>query len=144
MGTIKASDIFKIEKLTDYKLHLATNNGDENPLDVFLRSRDEWKGWNEWKGEKNDFTRQYVFSVIKIYNEPDKWLFGGVFKIEERLENGYKIALQDDTKELIGRLVVDFHRYQGLLGRAFNLENHFDNFVVSEIRKTVYDSVRVK
>ncbi|MEI6752195.1 MAG: hypothetical protein WCK78_03415 [Paludibacter sp.] len=144
MEAIKASSILKIDEISNYKLHLACYNGEKQPLDVYVNNWVEWVGWNEYKGERNDFSRQYIFSLIQIYNDNDKWLFGGVFKVKERTENAYIIELQNDYKEMIGRLIIDFHRYQGLLGRAFNLENHYENFVVSEILKSKYGTHNIK
>ena len=44
-----------------YKLHLAAYNGEEQPLDVFARDKEEWQGWNEWRDGKNDFNREYIW-----------------------------------------------------------------------------------
>jgi hypothetical protein len=140
---IKLSDILKIpeDQLNEYKLHLACWNGEVQPLDVYLENWDEWVGWNEWKGNKNDFTRKYIFSLIQFYHEDNKWLFGGIFEVIERHEDYYELELKDIHKELIGRLVIDFYRYQGMRGRAFYLENYYESFMVSEVLKKQYDGV---
>ncbi len=41
---IKLQDLLKVDPLEDYKIHFAVWNGDEQPLDVFVRDRDEWAG----------------------------------------------------------------------------------------------------
>jgi hypothetical protein len=103
--------------------------------------------WSEWRGNKNDFNRPFIFSLIQYYHESNKWLFGGIFKITERFndwektEIGYKLELVDLHKDLIGRLVVDFYRYQGMRGRSFLLESYFDSFSISEILKKPYDGL---
>ena len=63
---IKVRYILKIDEssVKNYKLHLACWNREDHPLDVYLRSWDEWVGWNKWRGEKNDFSREYIFSLI--------------------------------------------------------------------------------
>ena len=87
--TIKAENILKLNEsdLRDYKLHLACYNGHEQPLNVYLQGWDRWVGWNEWRGKINDFNRQYIFSLIKFYQEPNKWLFGGIFEVVNRLDD---------------------------------------------------------
>src|SRR5690554_3521895 len=133
MSEIKASSILTINDsdLNHFKLHLACWNGYEQPLNVYLAGWENWVGWNQWRGGKNDFNRKFIFSLIQFYHEPNNWLFGGIFKIIERHDNwqdtevGYKVELQDLHKELIGRLIIDFTRYQGMRGRAYKLESYF-------------------
>ena len=55
-----------------FKLHLACWNGEEQPLDVFVRDRAEWDGWNRWRGSRDDFSRDYIFSLIEFYPEKDR------------------------------------------------------------------------
>lgn len=150
--TIKAEHILKIneDELHSYKLHLACWNGYEQPLNVYLRGWEHWVGWNAWRGGKigrNDFNREYIFSLIQFYHEPNKWLFGGIFRVVERFEDwretevGYRLELLDLYKELIGRLIIDFYRYSGLRGRSFKLEGYYKDFVVSEILKKPFDGI---
>ncbi len=144
--TIKADSILKLSDIEQrkYKLHLACWNGEKHPLNVYLNGWDGWVGWNEWRGGKNDFNREYIFSLIQFYHEPNKWLFGGIFKVVDGHEdwaNGYKLELIDLHKDLIGRLIIDFFRYQGMRGRAYLLESYYKDFVVSEILKKQYDGI---
>jgi hypothetical protein len=69
MSEIKVSDIFNLSdnELRQHKLHLACWNGKEQALNVYLRGWEKWVGWNEWRGGKNDFNRQYIFSLIQFY-----------------------------------------------------------------------------
>ena len=146
---IKLNSILNISEqdLRKYKLHLAANNGDEEPLDVFARDFYEWQGWNEWRGGRNDFTREFIFGLIPDYHRPGKFIFGGIFKVIERYNDyaetgvGYKLELSEQSKALIGRLVVDFYRYQGLRGRAFYLENFINDMTVSEIMEKPYGGI---
>ena len=103
-------------------------------------------GWNEWRGNKDDFNRDYIFSLIQFYPEPDRWLFCGIFKVVERFQDytvtkkGCRLQVMDLHKEMIGRMIIDFHRYQGMRGRSFILESYYSEFVVSEILRKPYGS----
>lgn len=43
---IELESILNIENDLDYKVHFAVYNYEEEPLDTFLRDKDEWQGWN--------------------------------------------------------------------------------------------------
>jgi hypothetical protein len=73
--TILLSDIWPIADLEDYKLHFARYNQNAQPLEVWARSRDEWRGWQEYRPGRNEFNRPLIFSLIQFYHEPDIWLF---------------------------------------------------------------------
>ncbi len=137
----KLNDLFHLseDEMRKYKIHLAAYNGDEQPLDVFARDREEWKAWNEWRGEKNQFNREFILGLIPDYHKTNKYVFGGIFKVVDRSTDGYKIELTTQFDNLIGRLVVDFYRYQGLRGRAFLLETLIDSMSVSEILQNPYE-----
>ena len=147
MEKFKLNDLFHLteDEMKKYKIHLAAYNGYEQPLDVFARDREEWKGWNEWRGGKDDFNREYIIGLIPDYHKIDKYVFGGVFKVIKRYDDwqetevGYKVELTNQFKSLIGRLVVGFSRYQGLRGRAFLLENFMDSMSIAEILENPYE-----
>ncbi|WP_440952206.1 GIY-YIG nuclease family protein [Methanococcoides sp. FTZ1] len=130
--SIKAENILKIDDVENYKIHFAVWDGEEEPLDVFVRSRDEWNGWNSWKGGRDDFSRSYIFSLIRFYPQPDKWLFGGIFKVVERKQDHYVVTLEEQYQEYIGRLLIDYPGPKAR-GRAFYLEKHYLNLVVSQL-----------
>ncbi len=134
LNKIKINDLLRIEDPRQYKLHLACGNEDGlNPLDVYVADRTEWIAWNEWKGDKNDWTRDFVFSLMEFYPTKDSWLFGGAFKVVERSSDHYRLEELPQFKKFEGRLLVSFHRYQGMRGRAYYLETYLDQFEVSEI-----------
>lgn len=147
MEKFKLNDLFHLteDEMRKYKIHLAAYNGYEQPLDVFARDREEWKGWNEWRGGKDVFNREYIIGLIPDYHKIDKYVFGGVFKVIKRYDDwqetevGYKVELTNQFKSLIGRLVVGFSRYQGLRGRAFLLENFMDSMSIAEILENPYE-----
>jgi hypothetical protein len=133
-------DLITINTPQDYKLHLASWNGHQHPLDVFVQDKERWEGWNTWRGEKNDFNRKYIFSLIDSYQEKHTWLFGGVYEVLERgVAKGaqsYSVALTDQYKDMIGRLKVHFVRPGRT--RALKFENHLDSFSVAELLKSEY------
>ena len=67
METILLNEILHIpnEMLNDYKVKLNMYNGEEQPLDVFVRSREELKIWIAWKGTKNDLSTKYVIALVR-------------------------------------------------------------------------------
>ncbi len=128
--------ILPIQNSRNYKLHLASRNKNYQPLDVFVRSKEEWEGWQRYKGKRNNFNRKYIFSLIDFYPEPDIWIFGGIYEVILRDARGYKVRLEESSKELIGRLKVHFERPGR--ARVVKLEKYYDKMVLSEILKECY------
>jgi hypothetical protein len=124
---IYLQQLYPILHPEQFKLHLACWNQSDHPLDVFVRSRSEWDGWNAWRGTKDDFKRPFIFSLIDFYPEQDKWLFGGAYRILERRnvvnDRGYDIDLLAESRPLIGRLKISLKRPSR--GRALYFENHY-------------------
>ena len=141
MVPIRMQDIIKINNPNQYKLHLACSNGKEHPLDVFVADRNGWLGWNRWRGNQNDWTREFVFSLMEFYPRKDSWLFGGIFRVMERHENGYELEEIKEYEKYVGRLILSFHRYQGMRRRAFRLENFINKFELSEVLPSYYTGV---
>jgi len=136
---IKIKDILKIDNPAQYKLHLACRNEDwVSPLDEYVTDYKNWLGWNEWRGNRNDWTRDFIFSLMEFYPRTDSWLFGGVFKVLERHEDRYVLEEVEEFKKFTGRLLLSFHRYQGMRGRAYYLENYIKEFEVVEIFSEPY------
>lgn len=90
----------------DYKVHFARWNGQHQPLDVWVRDPAEWVGWQEYRGGKNDFNRDYILSFMNFYHEPDTWLFGGIFRVTARHLTRYEVAMTGEMAPHIGRLKV--------------------------------------
>jgi len=133
---ILLKNIIPIKNMDDYKLHLACWNGVNQPLDVFVRDREEWTGWNIHRGRRNDFSRDYIFSLIDFYPEHSVWLFGGVYKVLERLPSEYRIQLMTDTQEYIGRLKIFLPRPGR--AKAVYLENYYEKMIVTEVLKSSF------
>ena len=134
--SISISDIWPISNLSDYKLHFARWNGDTQPLDVWVRDKNEWQGWQEYWPKRNDFNRPYIFSLMQFYHEEDTWLFGGVFRVLGLKQDRYEVQLCDEGKGFIGRLKL--HTPYRERSTRVNFENHFANFTVSEILREAY------
>lgn len=136
MMTIRLKDIWSIENTTDYKVHFARWNKHDQPLEVWVRDRKEWQGWQEYRPARNDFNRPSIFSLMQFYHEPDIWLFGGIFKVLARHDDRYDVTLSGVGTEYIGRLKLRSN-YRDR-GTRVNFENHYPNFEVQEILREPY------
>lgn len=133
---VNLSEFLNITKLRDYKVHLACNNGECEPLDLFHEDYESWVGWNEYFGKKNDFNRKYIITLIKDYSQVDVYVFAGIFRVEN-VKYGEKYELEEvnDYEQYKGNLFISFKRYQGLRGRAFKLETLCDKLRITEIHE---------
>lgn len=126
---------------TACKLHCAVFDGVDHPIDVLARSWDEWVGWNRRRGARDDFNRQFIFSLARDRDDLSHWLFGGVFEVVERRAiphaESYDVALREDLLgPFIRRLFVTFRPP----GRAvrLNMETHLDRIEVGSIAADPY------
>mgnify|MGYP000203402939 CR=1 FL=1 len=88
---------------------------------------------------RDDFSRDYIFSLIDFYPEKNRWLFGGAYRVlSRRRESGptYDIELLQDSQPFIGRLKLQLKRPGR--AKAVNFEKHYNNLVVVEISPTPY------
>ncbi|MDE0041708.1 MAG: GIY-YIG nuclease family protein [Candidatus Poribacteria bacterium] len=120
------------------KLHLATWNGVEQPLDVYLAGN--FNDWQSWQSKKN-FERKFVVSLINLPHQKYKWLFAGVYQsagVERKWSEEhqmhhywYELTEHEDYKEMNGRMVVN------LSGRSrqsyLYAEKWCDKILLSEI-----------
>lgn len=137
---IPIDQLIRIGDPTHYKLHVARFNHYEEPLDVFVASKEKWRGWNTWRNAKNEFNRQFIFSLIDFYPESDRWLFGGIYEVKERnpevSAHSYIIQEVEQYSNLVGRLKIELKKPSR--GRAFYLEKHYPGMFVAEILPEVY------
>ncbi len=124
-------DIWSIERPADYKAHFAKWNGEHQPLEVLIRSDEEWQGWQEYFPGRNDFNRPLIFALARFYHEPDAWLFGGVYRVNGRLPDRYDVELTDIGASFIRRLKLK-STYGSRLVRV-EFEKHYDQLEVIEI-----------
>jgi hypothetical protein len=102
--------------LSDYKLHLAGSNGEEDPLQVFLAGT--FQEWQSWQTREN-FKRKLILSLVKLPAD-NSWLFVGIFRSdgyvnefnteENRDLLHYSTQALEDYDDLSGRLIVSFNR----------------------------------
>lgn len=134
--SVKLKDIWPIENVGDYKVHFGRYNGHNEPLDEWLVDRYNWVYWQEYFPGRNEFSRDFIFSLMNFYSEKDVWLFGGIFRVLARHEDRYKVELTDHGEAFIGRLKIR-SSFRGRSTRV-NFENHYDDFEVSEILRDPY------
>lgn len=135
---MKITRLLGITDVHDFKVHAARSNGQEEPLDVFVRDREAWEGWNAWRRDKNEFNRRFILSLIRFHPEYDTWLFGGIYEVLERGDvgpGGYKLQLSDQGAEFIGRLKVCTKISRG---RAFLLSSLDEKLLMSEVLRDPY------
>ena len=136
---INLKDILRFEDEKNYKVHLASKDNYNQPLDVFVRSKEEWEYWNSWRSKKDDFNRQYIFALMDYYHEPNTWLFGGVYEVMKRLNEirtkGYEVELTDQFKPFIGRLKIQWQRTRT---KSRRLECCINEFIVLEMLREEY------
>ncbi|WP_244191168.1 GIY-YIG nuclease family protein [Prosthecochloris sp. ZM] len=137
---ISLAQVCQVSDPQQFKMHLACWNGYNQPLDVFVRDRKEWDGWNSWRGKRNDFSRDYIFSLIDFYPQKDTWLFGGVYRVIERKpvdnSHSYTIEAVPDYESLTGRLKITLKRPGR--AKAVNFDKHYGALVVAEILPEPY------
>lgn len=136
INQIPLERLVRIDEPNRYKFHAARRNdvGTE-PLDVFVESRKKWLGWNRWRNTKNEFNREFIFSLMDFYPERERWLFGGIFEVLERRpvtgENGYVIREVSEFSNLVGRLKIKMPT--PTRGRSFLFEKHYSKMMIDEI-----------
>lgn len=137
---IKLPAIYPVSEPWRYKLHLACWNQHDQPLDVFVRSRPDWDKWNRWRTTRNDFNRDFIFSLIDFYPQQHHWLFGGAYRVVGRRpddnDHSYDIELLPESEPFIGRLKLILKRPGRI--KAFKLEEYFEAFTVAEILPEAY------
>jgi hypothetical protein len=134
--TILLSEIWPVAKPQAYKLHFARWNGENQPLEVWARDKQEWQGWQEYRPASDQFNRPFIFSLIQFYHETDIWLFGGVFQVQERHSERYVVDLTDQGAGFVGRLKLR-STYRERTTRV-NFENHYSSFEVQEVLRDSY------
>ena len=123
------------------KLHCAVFNGEDHPADVIARDWEEWVGWNSYRATRDDFNRQYIFSLAQARDEAGIWLFGGVFEVVGRRPDPHDFSYDVELREqflpgCIKRLKVAF-RPTGRNVRL-NMENYVEQIHVAEILREPY------
>ncbi|MFK5584159.1 GIY-YIG nuclease family protein [Serinicoccus sp. LYQ131] len=91
---------------TQHKVHFAVWNQIKHPIDVLATNHEEWQEWNSWRSVKNDFNREFIFSMAQDKHDATLWLFGGIWEVLERRPeqqaHSYTVALRE---ELMGPFI---------------------------------------
>jgi hypothetical protein len=94
------------------KVHLATHNGRENPLDLYRENPKRFQEWQRWQSKRN-FEREFVVALIEM-PETHQWLFAGAYTSGGCNPDGkgymYKLEPRTSCDDIDGRLVVRFKR----------------------------------
>lgn len=118
------------------KLHCAVFNGEKHPIDVLANDPEEWRGWNSWRGDKNDFNRRFVFSLAQDRHDATRWLFGGIWEVvgrrPEPQAHSYDVVPRED---LMGAFVRRLYVRLALSGRQRRrtMESCLDEMTVASI-----------
>lgn len=126
---------------TACKLHCAKYNGEQHPIDALAGSWSDWMDWNRYRPGRNEFNRQFIFSLAHDRKDPTHWLFGGIFEVTGRRDEpkaySYDLKLRKDLMgSFIRRLVVEFTPP----GRAvrMNMETFLDQMAVAAVLEKPY------
>jgi len=118
---------------TACKLHCAVYNGIDHPIDVLTRSWDEWVVWSQWRPSRDDFNRQFIFTMARDRTNSTLWLFGGVFEVVGRRDtphaHSYDLELRED---LLGPFIKRLWLRFKPPGRAIRL-NFETHLLASEV-----------
>ena len=123
--------------LKEYKIHFARHNGESHPLHVWVKNKNKWKKWQEYrpltkKGKPIDvFNRKYIFALMQFHYEPNTWLFGGVYEVKDRSGKSYKVKRTNMGVDYIGRLKI-YSPYKARATRT-KMEEFYDDFEVKEL-----------
>jgi hypothetical protein len=147
MSSLMLDQLWRPDNVSDYKVHFARWNTVEQPVNVLGRSLEEWARWQAWYPGRNDFNRQFIFSLAQFPSAPSLWLFGGIWRIKGILEEPYQgsnrkfydVELTDELRPLVGRMKL--RRVWKERGTRLNLENHYEDFEVAEILPARYTGV---
>jgi hypothetical protein len=119
------------------KIHLATRNNVDNPLDIYLAGN--FEEWQKWQTKEN-FKREFVISLIEL-STPNKWLFAGLFKSsgasKEKELYYYHLEQIQDGNELSGRIIASFSRpgrNSYLLGENWETQILLDSILPERLR----------
>lgn len=126
---------------TEAKVHFAVYNQFDYPIDVLANDPDEWKGWNEYRSNKDDFNRRFIFSLAQDRHDPTLWLFGGVWEVvgrrPEAKARSYDIIARDD---ILGPFVKRLWVRARLTSRTIrrSMETVLDDMTVASILEAAF------
>ena len=150
------SHVFHIPNHRKYKLHSAMQDSDAKGADphfvlthnaIKQKNIEDWVQWNRNTPSTQPYNRPYIFSMVRTPQNPNIWLFGGIFVVQggpyfvpkdnrSQYENDryeYDVYLSVLGRNLIGKMEIEFQHPGGQVVR-FNLENQIKKMKVVAIR----------
>jgi hypothetical protein len=118
--------------LKSSKVHLASWNGHEDPLDVYYRGGfDEWQRWQN----QLNFRREHVVTLIQL-PEVNRWLFVGVYAtrgVAKKTDGSFYYDLEPlpAYSEYTGRLFVTFARTRAAYLLAENCSDRMAVYAIA-------------
>lgn len=144
-GKLKLNHLlgFTQQEKSRIKIRLNTNDGNQNPLDVFKKNPQKLLDWNYWNNKPYK-VGQISIGLVDMGN--DKWLFFTVGEIKGLLsapinsangKDGVQVVYQtmSEYNDLYGRVIVRYHNKSQQLFRNASL---LDQLEVCEILPTVF------
>jgi hypothetical protein len=140
MPDLQLREIWQPDEVSEYKVHFARWNQNDQPLHVLSRSPTDWRAWQEFYPGRNDFNRPHIFSLAQMPDAQDIWMFGGIWNVlglEETVGTDgstqffYRVEKSEELDALVGRMKL--HRVHRVRTTRVNLENHFADFIVTEV-----------
>jgi len=145
-GILPVDSLFPDLDWNKVKIHVAQKSGKSQPIDAFTNSFERWQnGWNGSWHSNNCWNRDFIFSIIELPKEPDRWLFGGIFEVlsckagkNKKGKDGklYKVKLHLEREALIGRLVIHWVKTARAKGRK--PESMLQDMTVAEVLPEPY------
>lgn len=147
---LKLNDLLNLsdEDLSVTKIRLNTNNGKNNPIDIFKSNPRELLDWNYWN---NKTYKVGQISIGLVNMGDDKWLLFTVGKIVKmrnfpidgqglRSVDGKGVEVEyetiEDYNDLYGRVIIRYHNDSQNMFR--NARPLIDELVISAILPSVY------
>ncbi len=131
------------ENLNRTKIKFNQYNGEENPMDVYLRNPDEINnGWLFWRTKKRYFNVGEIAICLFKLSE-DNWLLSTIKEVTQEL--GVKEGVNYVGEELreylpyFGRVVVKYHKSHQAQGRY--AKDMIRNLEVSQILPSIFDGI---
>ncbi len=125
-------------KLSNYKIHCATGEGANHPLEAFFAGK--WKTWQEHQNQEN-FKCEQILSLIHLGKM--RWLFGGVFRVsgvKARSPIGFRYSTEElgGLDHLVGRAIIEFNKsFRSSYLRGVKYGNELLVAAIRELRMTV-------
>lgn len=143
MGDILLNDLLNLspEALSNTKIRFIQNNGETDPLEVYLGNKSLVNDqWLFWRNKKRYFSvGQNAISLLKL--TPDTWLFTTLKRVTKELGvlGGINYVGEEYEKysAFYGRVIVKYKKTHQ--GQEVNFNTVGDKLVIQQILPSIYD-----